>query len=70
MFFPQEMHNACLSFFFFARLNSKANSGLTLNLTPNLSQEYRETLLHWPPVGPGAGFGEEISNRRHVPSRT
>lgn len=39
-------------FFFFARLNSKAKSALTLNLTPNLSQEYRETLLHWPPGGP------------------
>ena len=59
-----------LFFFFFARLNSKAKSALILNLTPNLSQEYRETLLHWPPVDPRAGFGEEIRNCSSVPSRT
>ena len=36
----------------------------------NLSEEHRETLLHWTQVGPGAGFGDKIGNGHHVPHRT
>lgn len=43
-------------FFFFARLNSKAKSALTLNLTPNLDPGIQETLFTGLRGGQGQGL--------------